>query len=363
MRRITNCLLTLAVLIPVCLHAQEPDWELIKRGVTQVKADQNLGAGIVSLASPGLIQIVTSAHVVRSAQQIIVLFPTEPDRPYEAQLLPGLSDELDLAVLEIRPQADHLPLDIPPYGIRESPTFQAGEPLSIFNKTWTNSSSTLTVPNLGKELKTVEYPSVAPAVTYPGSPVFDGNGQLVGIQTDNKKSRTNSSAVKIWAAVDALVAAGHNLPNFTMASLDGKWQLARLGRTNATSGDPVDFVIRGQTCSMKIPNFPAIGQGICIYDGSALTVTLTGFVNDPSAPPTSASMTTMLAVALEQMNAMLFKQKLIRQQDGSFMAQLNVDRSDFQKGPFNAEPPKATSDEERPKTITIRLSRNSSSGH
>jgi len=367
MRRITRYLFSLAVFVPPYLQAQGPDWELVKQGVVQVKSDEKLAAGIVSQASPGVIQIVTAAHIVRAAHNITVLFPKEQDRPYKAQVLPGLSVELDLAILEIRPQNDHLPLDIPSYGIRQSATFQAGEPLSIFDRTWTNSASRLTVRNSGNELKTIEYPSIAPATAYPGSPVFDGNGQLVGIQIDGKKSQ-NSSAIKIEAVVDALTAAGHNLPNFTLASLDGKWLLTGYGPTNGGPSDPVDLVIKGQTFSMKIPNLPLTGQGTSIYDGASLTLTLTGFVNDPSAPSPGANMTAMLAIALEQMNTILFKQKLIRQQDGSFMAQLNLEppkgiAPDLPVEPVNTEPPKPTSNPEPQKSIKIRLTRNISSSH
>jgi hypothetical protein len=357
MTGIKRYLFSLAVFVPPYLQAQGPDWELVKQGVVQVKSDEKLAAGIVSQASPGVIQIVTAAHVVRAAQNIIVLFPKEQDRPYKAQLLPGLSVELDLAVLEIRPQNDHLPLDIPSYGIRESATFQAGEPLCILDRTWTNSAARLTVPNSEKERKTIEYPSIAPTTAYPGSPVFDVNGQLVGIQIDGKKGQ-NSSAVKIEAVVDALTAAGHNLPNFTLASLDGKWLLTGYGPKNGVPSDPVDLVIKGQTFSIKIPNLPLTGQGTASYDGASLTLTLTGFVNEPSAPSPGANMTAMLVIALEQLNTTLFKQKLIRQHDGSFMAKLNLEPP---KGIAPDLPMEPTSDPEPQKAMTIRLTRNISS--
>jgi hypothetical protein len=68
------------------------------------------------------------------------------------------------------------------------------------------------------------------------------------------------------------------------------------------------------------------------------------------------------------MNAMLFKQKLIRQQDGSFTAKLNIEppkgiAPDFPTEPINTEPPNPTSDPEPQRAMTVRLTRNISSSH
>src|ERR1700758_3437801 len=101
------------------------------RGIVKIQAEKEVkdnGTGIVLSASPDRILILTALHVVKGAKNILVTFYDDRSTPVPAQKLSQFSENLDLAVLEVRPTAAFkLPTNIEPHNFAANNTLQLAE--------------------------------------------------------------------------------------------------------------------------------------------------------------------------------------------------------------------------------------------
>jgi formylglycine-generating enzyme required for sulfatase activity len=212
-------------LLPLCVAfplVGAPDWNSLNRGIVKVEAAKksasDIGAGIVITASSDSIRILTAAHVVAGATAWKVYFYSDQAVGYPATVLPGSSDGLDLAVLEVRPQGRALPGNLPRLPMRDRDTLPVDERIWTVDSEWVHIQNTVVRLDHDSDTRLFEYTKVAVDEGFSGGPVFDDDGRLVGIHRAGGAGGRYAVAAKLDSAIDALSALGHNTPNLVRAS-------------------------------------------------------------------------------------------------------------------------------------------------
>jgi S1-C subfamily serine protease len=196
-----------------------PDWGTLFKGIVKVVAEKrgapDTGAGIVIAASADSIRILTAAHVVSEATGLRVYFYSDRAVAFAGHLLPGSSDLLDLAVLEVRPAGGRaLPGNISKLNVRN-------RTLALGDHIWTVDSGWRIVPNnvaaLDHDTNTQLFEYTKGAVTdgFSGGGVFDDEGRLAGVHRGGAEGGQYAVAAKVEAALEVLGALGHNTPNLS----------------------------------------------------------------------------------------------------------------------------------------------------
>jgi trypsin-like peptidase len=317
---------TAVLLLPCCALTQTADLTPQKRGVVQVVADHRFGTGIVSLASGAAVQVLTAAHVVKGASNLRVYFFSQKDNPYAAQVLPGINDELDLAILDVQPLAGRLPADVPSYGVRMNSSLRDGEGVWNMDGHWTVVPNAIIRLDQASDSRRFEYTRGSTGPGFSGGPVFDSDGQVMGIHEQSSTAGGGGfgAAVKIEAAISAMAAFGHSMPNLSTSSiLDGKWMLQELTANGMAVGG-FWIVIAGRSFTMTNPEDTSMGyQGKCVFDGTQLNMKITALTGPLLTNPylnrgrTDGDFGQLVGM----FNNMLFSAPMTRQPDGSFTGQ------------------------------------------
>src|SRR5438477_3274020 len=88
-----------------------PDWSTLNRAIVRVQAvGKQTATGIVISVLPQEIRIATAKHVLESGGPFQVYFSTDSTVPFKATALEKVSDELDLAVLQVTEKIAGRPL-------------------------------------------------------------------------------------------------------------------------------------------------------------------------------------------------------------------------------------------------------------
>jgi hypothetical protein len=303
--------------------AQGVAWEELKKGIVQVHSDLGYGSGIVIVATPAVVRVLTCNHLIKGATRTSVTFYSDRGRPFEAQPLPAVVDQLDLAVLEVALTAAKLPpRDIPSYGVREKESLRQGERIWIMDSAWNIAPTTIAGLNDESDSDRLIYPRVVTARGFSGAPVLDDEGQLIALHTAGEFSGRYGKAIKIRSAIESLNLIGYSTPNCGPTStLDGDWMLISYGPLGTPSGG-MTLTIAGKSVDLTIPNNDGLidfhVKGEMKFDGRQLQIKMTSFINPVTQQPfDSGSDPVSAAMFMDTMNSYM-KLSFTRQPDGSF---------------------------------------------
>jgi formylglycine-generating enzyme required for sulfatase activity len=205
--------------------AAAPD-DMTLRALVRVEAEKqqgpgDTGAGIVISASPDSVRIVTATHVIEKAKAWWVYFYSDKSVRYPATVLGRSSDpnELDLAVLEIRPKDRPLPSGIPALAVRDRGTLARGESVWSVDREWDVVPNTIVALFDGVDPQHFRYTRGSTDDGFSGGAVFDDAGKLIGIHHGGKAGGTYAVAVKVESAVETLNGPlGYNTPNLAVGN-------------------------------------------------------------------------------------------------------------------------------------------------
>jgi putative serine protease PepD len=231
--------------------------ELYKRvstGVVFVQANQGTGSGFV-YDEEG--HIVTNDHVVEGSSAFSVRIGSET-KPIPAQLM-GKDPSSDLAVLKVDPGA--VPGGLKPLELGDSSALEPGDQAIAIGSPFGLEGSVTTgiVSSLGR---TIEAPNGFPianavqtdAAINPGNsggPLLDGNGRVIGVNSQIKTGSGANAGVGFAVPVSTV--------KFVVPQIKdgGKVERAYLGVENATTDDRSGAVVRN-----VVPGGPAQNAGL-----------------------------------------------------------------------------------------------------
>src|SRR5260370_39800089 len=180
---------TIVAIIPtlvwVASARADVDWDSLSQCVVKIQAEKtpdDAGVGIVIEEDLGSVRVLTARHVVNGAKRIWVYFATDRAKPFEAHVLGQASTDLDLAVLEVTSAPGHpTPTAFPQLTVGKNAKTLKAEQI------WTVYSDGARVPNTIVRLnhdgdtQKFEYTRSGVDDGYSGAPIFDGEGNLIGI--------------------------------------------------------------------------------------------------------------------------------------------------------------------------------------
>ncbi len=139
--------------------------EKLKLGIVRVEAQKEVkevGTGFVISSSPDKVWILTALHVVRDAKSINLFFYSNQTTPVPAHKLTEHSENLDLALLEVRPSATvKVPNDLPVYNFAANSTLQAGEQMWSVNGEWVQVPNSITRLSHNRDPQKFEYSNIS----------------------------------------------------------------------------------------------------------------------------------------------------------------------------------------------------------
>ena len=299
-------------------------WDELKKGIVRIETNKGHGVGIVCVAAPSVVRLVTYRHLVSDTTRITATFYSDRATSFDAQVLPGVSDQLDLAVLEVRLTSGKLaPTGIPSYGVRQNNSLRETEKIWIIDADWNLVPSSVAGLSFEGSRDKLMYPRSATARGFSGAPVFDSEGQLIGLHGAGDYSARYGVAVKIESAIAALNAIGYSTPNCGVAStLDGEWIIVFYGPNGTPSGG-MPAVISGSSVDMILPNDSGAMANLRIrgqmkFDGRNLQIKITSFINPLTGQPYDGGNDQAgFAVAMEAMSSYM-SLSFVRQEDGTF---------------------------------------------
>jgi serine protease Do len=160
--------------------------------------------------------VLTNAHVVERAQRIVVNF--DDGRSHEAEIL-GITSELDLAVLRLKPHGD-APLALVAAPLGRSSDLMLGEPVIAIGNPF-GLGLTVTTGVISSTSRQIETPgriyqdflqtdaSINPGNS--GGPLLDVHGNLIGINT---AIRADAQGIGWAIPVDRAIKIAHDLTEF-----------------------------------------------------------------------------------------------------------------------------------------------------
>jgi hypothetical protein len=186
------------------------------RAIVKVVAEKEVkdnGTGIVLSASPDRILILTAWHVVKGAKNILVTFYDDRATAVPARQLSQFSENLDLAVLEVRPTATvKLPSNIEPLNFAANSTLQLSEHVYSVNGDWVPVPNAITRLSHDGDVQKFEYSNTSVGEGFSGGPVFDDYLNVVGMHDALNGDGSYGIAVKIDSALQTLQALGYTVP-------------------------------------------------------------------------------------------------------------------------------------------------------
>ncbi|HEY8224764.1 MAG TPA: tetratricopeptide repeat-containing serine protease family protein [Pyrinomonadaceae bacterium] len=226
--RIPRLLPLLFLLVTPLIQAQETLPELVRRVKPSVVSIATYdGSGEALLTGSGFFlgqgKVVTNLHVIRGAARVEIKMLDGKGRTYPVAGLLAVDEEGDLALLSVEMPADRarpieLAPDLPDEG---EPIFVIGNPLKLEGSV-TNGivSAVREVPNLGRIIQITAPISHGNS----GSPVFNYNGQVLGVVTVKVTNGQNINLAIASGRVREL--HGETVRPLTELSLRGKGDLA-----------------------------------------------------------------------------------------------------------------------------------------
>lgn len=333
LRLTTNKVFTflIALAVPFVVLGGPVNWEAMKTGVVRVNVSGDQGAGVIASAEPGAIRIVTASHLVGKSHTASVTFYWDRANAVPAIVLQTFVEQLDLAVLEVRPLLSQAKRDdIPSFGIRPNESLRTTEQLFIADSNWNIVPTTVSRldsgddPNAQQDPRKLTYTQGATGVGFSGGPIFDQSGQLVGIHRGSFGSAATRFAlgIKIESAKLFLKSLGIDTPLWGMSSiLDGEWALV-LYKSRYSTDSPMPSGVmtaefHGSSVIFTIPGEQAGYGGTFTFDGRTIRVKLTDFVNSYTKEVMDVfggrSPETVMGIA-----SFLKLDKFTRAEDGSF---------------------------------------------
>lgn len=210
------------------------------RGIVKIQAEKGVkdnGTGIILSASPDRILILTALHVVKGAKTILVTFYDDRSKPVPAQKLSQFSENLDLAVLEVRPTATFkLPANIEPHNFAANNTLQLGEHIYSVNGDWVPVPNAITRLSHDGDVQKFEYSNTSVGEGFSGGPVFDDYLNIVGMHDALNGDGSYGIAVKIDSALQTLQALGYDVPQ--AGSVVSPFSAPKPGAANLVAGKP-----------------------------------------------------------------------------------------------------------------------------
>jgi hypothetical protein len=305
--------------------AQGVAWDELKKGIVRIETNNKRGVGVVIVAAPAVIRIVTFRHLVSDSTRVTATFYSDRATPFEAQVLPDVSDSLDLAVLEVQLNRGKLPpKGIPSYGVRHNNSLRETEKIWIIDFYWNLVPSSIAALSSEGNVDKLMYPRSVTARGFSGAPVFDDEGQLIGLHGSGESSARYGVAVKVESAIAALNAIGYSTPNLDGAStLDGEWVILFYG-PNGTPTGGMEVVISGGSAEMILPNDSGANapgnrfRGQTRFDGRNLQIKITSFINPLTGQPYDVGNDPAGAAAAMEMMSSYMHLSFVRQEDGSF---------------------------------------------
>ncbi len=189
------------------------------RAIVKVVAEKDVkdnGTGIVLSSSPEKILILTALHLVKGAKNIQVTFYDDRATPVPAQKLSQFSENLDLAVLEVRPTAGFkLPSGIEPLNFAANSTLQLAEHVYSVNGEWVPVPNAITRLSHDGDVQKFEYSNTSVGEGFSGGPVFDDYLNVIGMHDALNGDGSYGIAVKIDSALQTLQALGYTVPQAT----------------------------------------------------------------------------------------------------------------------------------------------------
>lgn len=211
--------IVLAIMFPATLLSQVPDPEPLKQGIVHIEADKGvkeLGTGIVFSVTPERIRILTALHVVKGAKSIHVAFYSDKLTLLPAQKMPRQSDDLDLAVLEVRAAPGViLPQKVPHFNFGPERPLHSGEQVFTVNAEWVvipNSIARLDHGEDGEDTRMFEYTPNSVGNGFSGGPVFDDMGYIIGMHDKLTGLKDYAVAINIQSTIEMLKALGYDVP-------------------------------------------------------------------------------------------------------------------------------------------------------
>jgi S1-C subfamily serine protease len=198
------------------MAAQQQRIEALKFGIVRVEAQKEVGevgSGIVVSSTPERILILTALHVVRDAKRINVVFYSNRDTEVPARKLPRHSDDLDLALLEVRPAAAaKLPADMKPYHFAAANTLTVGQHIVTANGEWVPIPNNITRLSHDGNPQKFEYTSLSVGEGFSGGPIFDDYSEIIGMHDALSPDEKFAVAIKIDSALQVLEALDYDVP-------------------------------------------------------------------------------------------------------------------------------------------------------
>ena len=218
-------------------QAQNAQIEQMKRGVVLIKAKGNgndEGTGFVIASTPASVTIATALHVVANVAEITVFFYTDPT-PHTAVRLPRHSDNLDLALIQVKATpAAPLIANIPTYNFAANDTLHVTQQVLSVNGHWVFATNTINSLNDDGDPQKFDYSNNSVGAGFSGAPVFDSYGDIIGMHISHSGDATVATADKIDSALQVLDALGYAVPKAGPVVMPNP-----LGTTTATTpGSP-----------------------------------------------------------------------------------------------------------------------------
>jgi putative serine protease PepD len=235
--------------------------ELYKRvspGVVFVQAGQGTGSGFV-YDKEG--HIVTNDHVVENGGSFSVRIGVDT-KPIPARLM-GKDPSSDLAVLKVDPGA--VPGGLKPLELGDSNALEPGDQAIAIGSPFGLEGTVTTgiVSSLGRTIDAPNGFSIANAIQTDaainpgnsGGPLLDGNGRVIGVNSQIRSSSNSNSGVGFAVPVSTV--------KFVVPQIQtgGKVERAYLGVSNQT---PIDR--SGAVVSAVVPGGPAAAGGLVAGD-------------------------------------------------------------------------------------------------